>query len=260
MKVTEVDEYNADKTVTILSVDEVEKRILTEVSLPNGGKSTHGETFNGTGIAQYELTTRNFLGVHYTYDTSTNNIYMTSFSCGLIMHKFIEVDWSFFNKEFKGIFGDKNILDTVICSTSIKEITIKEFLSSISYTILGKKDIVDARNQFTNTRTSWTFEFDLKDAIYRFDNEENDYLPYNKYKVTLQFEYTNGGTIRRYQYIREYEYETSKLKREFYHEVNEWFGGEKLSLIRGFIIIGSSIAVCVVVTIAISIWRKKQGK
>jgi len=254
-------ERKFDIQYTILTIDEVAKQVSVNVTEKGVFVGIYDLNYDGNEYAKNLLITSHFFTTYYTYDSNTDIVFLTQFSCGFWSYKLLEADWSFFNTKFKEIFDDDKVIKTVSTPTGTRQITVAELLDSVSYTICGRSNIINARNQFTPIRTKWTFKFDLAGAIYIYDTLEDEYVTYDKYKITYILDHTQGGTLKKCQYIREYKYETSQSIVEYYLESTQWLGGgEKLLIQLGFTIIVFSIIGFSVVAIAIIRGRKKKGK
>lgn len=246
--------YENEELVTIIYVYEDIWEALVNLSYYDGYYGYEQFNFDGMDMARDDLTSRDFLSVHYTYDDNTQDILLTSFRCIFSPRRFIKVDWTTFNNHFKGVFDDNNILDSVTTPSGNEEITVSEFLGSISYSICGKKDIIKARNQFTATRTKWVMTFDLSDILHFYDHDEREFIQLNRCLITTHIEYTPGGILRKYQYRWEYQYETDKEEVEYYSEVTKTLGGvKKIPILFVFITVGFSIVALAIIRI-----RKKN--
>jgi len=249
-------EYKAEAQFTILSIDEGLKEVEINITDNNGYYGSINFDYDGMDMAQSLLTPTYFLDVYYIYDSDTDQVLLRGLDCNIFPWWVIEVDWTEFNNHFKGVFNDTNILDTVSTSSDPEEITVAEFLNSISYTICRRNNIVNARNQFTATRTKWVMSFDLSGVAHFYDYEKEEYALYDTYKVSSHIEYTDGGTLKKYQFIKEYKYETETWKVDYYYEITKTLGGvKKLPIPIGFLAVGFSVVALVIIRI-----RKKNGK
>ena len=246
--------YKAEAQFTILSIDESLKEVLINKTYNDGYSRTSNYDYDGMDMAQSVITPYYLLDVNYIYDLETDQVLLRSLDCYLFPWWVIEVDWTEFNNHFKGVFNDTNIIDYIYPPSGTEEITVAEFLNSISYTICGRNNIVNARNQFTATRTKWVMSFDLSGVAHFYDYEKEEYALYNKYKVSSHIEYTASGTLKKYQFIKEYKYETETREVDYYSEITKRLGGvRKLPIPVGFLAVGFSV-----VAIAIIRIRKKN--
>ena len=240
--------YKVDYYLKILDIDEDQKDVYVNVSTAffNFGEIRY--PINGSAYSETFLSTDYLLDTRYMYDSVTDAVYLTHFRCELIyLRWFLDIDWSIFNTYFKSAFDDANVVQTVTTPLGPEEITVSDFLSSISYTICGRSNIVNARKQFTETRTRWVLKFNLANTIYFHDTDEDVFVPFDKYKVTFILDYTDGGTLKKYQTIKEYKVETSHYKINFHSERIYTLGGvKKIPLPIGFFAFGFSVVALVI--------------
>lgn len=244
-----------DDLITIIAIDEDLEIVVLNITPGHDGIGGVREyPYNGNDLTEnsYGFTTNNFFATYYVYNSETRNTYLTHFYFNFYLVFFLEVDWSIFNNNFEKILNDGNIVDTVPTSYGEKQITVAEFLGSLSsYTICGKSTLEQARKQFTNIRTKWEFTFDLTGVIYFSDPEENEFTLYDKYIITFYLDYSNGGTLKNHQTIREYRYETENISVEGYTESAISFGsGERiLPIPMEFLAVGFSVVAIVIIQI-----------
>jgi hypothetical protein len=244
-----LDEGQTDTRLEILAIDEAQKIVFINRTTSNGYSSVLDYDYNGNAYAKEYLTTDRLFYAFYAYDIETEQYYLTSFSISVYnIFYFLEADWGVFNEDFKKVFDDDQVIARIPIPVE-HDVTMSEFLESInSYSICGRSSINYARKQFKESRTKWLLEFDLKNTIYIHDNDKDEFLPYSKYKLLFHLEYSEGGTLEKYQFTREYKYETSKKQAEYYQEETFWLGGGNIVPISTeFLLFGFSVVAFIII-------------
>ena len=207
--------YTAEHEVkiSISSIDENTKSCTTKKIYPSGSTDEntriYGAKENGLILAQVLL---DFI---YIWDYSLNKSILTGFYLSFnpfykygYPSLFLEPDWGTFNGEFVEILNTSRTISAVYNDYTLHYNDLGDFLDSISsYKIMGKETIIDAQNAFTNETTKWSFEFDLSGNIHYgiYDNVDHkkDYYSYDKYLVSCEFEYSEGGILESYMEHKE---------------------------------------------------------
>ena len=163
------------------------------------------------------LNTRCLFTLQYKFDEQTSKLIVDHFYMKFPEQSLIEPDWAHINEVLATSFKSSTAMGTYYHSNYNEiEITLGEFLSEIpSYTIMGKNNLEDARDQLTPTKRRWTFEFDLSGYIYRFflnrtrinSEIQYDFILLDKCIYKFEIGYTEGGVLE-YLYS-ETDYETT---------------------------------------------------
>jgi len=135
--------------------------IITDVGGP-GGNTGYDFTIDDF-VATYLDNINLFLTVDYEWDYGTNSTKLVAFNAPLAAWPLIEPDWAKLNTAFIDMFNESEIIETVVdpYQPIIHNITLGEFLDSISYTFMGKDNLADAKKQMKSDTTEWSLIFDL---------------------------------------------------------------------------------------------------
>jgi hypothetical protein len=203
----------------------------------------------------------NFIAVNYIWDFENNVSVCNSFGTSLGFYYLIEPDWLVINDAFKDMLNGSVIIDTLNdpYSSTIFNYTLADVMNDIKIRIMGKGSFDSAVNQFLSTKNKWTFSFDLSN--YLMDGYWNGsmtlYRPYTTYIESWELEFDNGGVLKNFQYILEYELSTDTTRQYVRIESRRALGGMKAatSNFATFAAIGGLIATS---TIILIIKRKKK--
>jgi len=154
-------------------------------------------------ISTYLDNINTFLAVDYEWDYGTNSTKLVAFGLPLITWLLIEPDWAAINTAYVDMFNETEIVAAVAdpYQPIIHNITLGDFLNSISYTFMGKNNLADAKKQMKSDTTEWSLIFDLSNAIYH--DVFNGTLGYDEYYLspdaifTYEMSYSKGGVLQR---------------------------------------------------------------
>lgn len=154
-------------------------------------------------VSAYLDNINTFLGIDYEWDYGTNSTKLVGFGLSLSTWLLIEPDWAKLNTAYIDMFNESEIVDTVPdpYQQIIHNITLGDFLSSISYTFMGKNNLADAKSKMKSDTTEWSLIFDLTNVI----NTDvlngtlgyDEYYPYPKAIFTYEMSYSKGGVLQR---------------------------------------------------------------
>lgn len=142
----------------------------------------------------------------YEWDYEHNSTVLTSFTFSSSTWKFIEPQWDMINSGFANdMLNTSRIIATVDdpYSPIIHNITLSTFLNDTnSYSIMGKNNLEDAKQKFTEKITNWFLEFDLTGllmvGVYNSTLGYDLYHPIEKATISYEIEYTKGGVLNRF--------------------------------------------------------------
>ncbi|MBK5113531.1 MAG: hypothetical protein KGD59_11220 [Candidatus Heimdallarchaeota archaeon] len=166
---------------------------------PNSGYDFYVDDY----ISTYLDNINSFLTVDYEWDYGTNSTKFVAFGISLSTWLLIEPDWAKLNTAFIDVFNESEIVETVAdpYQPIIYNITLGDFLSSISYTFMGKNNLADAKSRMKSDTTEWSFVFDLSNVI--CEDILNGTLGYDEYYpspkaiLTYEMSYSKGGVLQR---------------------------------------------------------------
>jgi hypothetical protein len=166
---------------------------------PNSGYDFYVDDY----VSTYLDNINTFLLVDYEWDYGTNSTKLVGFGLPVIAWLLIEPDWAKLNTAYIDMFNETEIVDTVAdpYQPITYNITLGDFLSSISYTFMGKNNLADAKSKMKTDTTEWSLVFDLTNVIYQdvlngtlgYD----EYYPYPKAIFTYEMSYSKGGVLQR---------------------------------------------------------------
>jgi len=148
-----------------------------------------------------------FVGVDYEWDYEHNRTVLTEFVVSLDPYYLLEPDWAKINKAFRDMLNGSEIIETVNdpYSSTVYNFTLQEVMDYLNVKINGKNSFASGWNSFTDSRTKWSFEFDLSGKVNMGQNNGTMilYTPFEKATIKLEIEYTKGGVLEKslaYQY------------------------------------------------------------
>jgi len=195
--------YSED--IHILEIDDVDETIIYE-------RTDEDSTYNNTVHYSWDSYISNYFDfndlfdINYIWDQDRDQPILRNFDFYFYNSRFMESNWSQINTQLSDILNETTIVDIVINPNDMSShvITFGDFLGNLtSYKIQGKSSISAAQNQFTDSTTKWTFEFDLSGVIHYLDHYNttfgyNIYLPIDKMTFETTVEYTEDGA-RKYR-------------------------------------------------------------
>ncbi len=218
---------------------------VTEINLLSGRYWAITTDVGGSsGITGYDFTIDDyitayfdninlFLTVDYEWDYGTNSTKLVAFSLPLAAWTLVEPDWAKLNTAFVDMFNESEIIETVPdpYQPIIYNITLGNFLNSISYTFMGKDNLVDAKKQMKADTTEWSFIFDLTNIIYldTFNGSlgYDEYYPYPNAVFTYELSYSKGGILQRAYMVMDYSILQDNFREDVYIEFLTIYGDLK---------------------------------
>lgn len=67
--------------------------------------------------------------------------------------------------------------------------------STESFSLMGKDNLDDGLDAFTDTTHRWFGEFKFDGVMHYWDNEDSEYKEYDQYEIKWEIEFTEGGTL-----------------------------------------------------------------
>ncbi|MHA1186581.1 MAG: hypothetical protein ACTSXA_09400 [Candidatus Heimdallarchaeota archaeon] len=257
------DQDGYDFQYNLTSYDLLSKQYEYIYSSPSGTNSPTTRSFDWENMANNYLTSDNgdFINVNYQWDYATNQTVLTTFSFYLNTNflnnwRLIEPNWVNLNTAFKGIFNETYVLDTLAdpYEPLIHNFTWGTFLDSIDFKIMGRSNLNYALNQFKDSTSKWTFEFDLS-GVYSHDLN-GDWEGYESYVVVVEVEYSDGGVLEKYVRDTSYTRTTDDIQTDYLSHTKEAIGGLKKAMASIPII----TAIIGLLTISTFILIKKRKK
>ncbi|TET28090.1 MAG: hypothetical protein E3J70_10430 [Candidatus Heimdallarchaeota archaeon] len=166
---------------------------------PNSGYDFYVDDY----VSTYLDNINTFLAIDYEWDYGTNSTKLVGFGLSLINWRLIEPDWAKLNTAYIDMFNESEIVDSVVdpYQPIIHNITLGDFLSSISYTFMGRNNLADAKSRMKSDTTEWSLIFDLTNVIYtdilNGTLGYDEYYPYPKAIFTYEIGYSEGGVLQR---------------------------------------------------------------
>jgi hypothetical protein len=154
-------------------------------------------------VSAYLDNINSFLGVTYEWDYGTNTTKLIGFGLPFFNWFLVDPDWTTLNKAYTDMFNESEIVETVAdpYQPIIHNITLGDFLNSISYTIMGQDNLADAKSKMKSDNTEWTMVYDLTNVL---NNEVfngtlgyNEYYPYPNAIFTYEMSYSEGGVLQK---------------------------------------------------------------
>ncbi|MCE7745069.1 MAG: hypothetical protein GPJ52_08055 [Candidatus Heimdallarchaeota archaeon] len=175
--------------------------ISTDTSGPDGNP---GYDFTMDDyVSTYHDNINSFLSIDYEWDYGTNSTKLVTFGLLMIAWFLIEPDWATLNTAYADMFNETEIVATVAdpYQPIIHNITLGDFLNSISYTIMGKDNLADTKKQMKSDTTEWSLTFDLSNVVYNdvFNGTlgYDEYYPFPNAIFTYELSYSKGGVLQR---------------------------------------------------------------
>lgn len=207
-------EYNVQNSMELL-IQETGTFNITEINLLSGRYRAIWTDPSGSGgnigydftiddfVSTYLDTINSFLAIDYEWDYGTNSTKLVGFGFSLITWLLIEPDWVKLNTAYIDMFNETEIVDSVVdpYQPIIHNITLGDFLNSISYTFMGRNNLADAMKQMKSDTTEWSLIFDLTNVIYsdvlNGTLGYDEYYPYPNAIFTYEIGYSKGGVLQR---------------------------------------------------------------
>ncbi len=189
----------------ITGIDLIQERYQAIYTDNSGPSTTTNRRFIWEDFVERYL--ENLFDATYVWDYEHNSTVLTGFSISSSKWTFIEPQWDKINSGFANDFlNTSEIIATVNdpYSSVIHNITLGSFLNDTSsYTIMGKDNLEDAKNKFTEKVTKWFLELDLTGllmtGIYNSTLGYNLYHPAEKATISYEVEYSKGGVLNKLQ-------------------------------------------------------------
>ncbi len=188
----------------ITGIDLLQERYQAIYADDSGPSSISNRRFTWEDFVERYLD--NILQATYEWDYEHNSTVLTSFTFPSSTWKFIEPQWDMINNGFANdILNTSEIIATVNDPylPIIHNITLDTFLNNTnSYSIMGKSNLEDAKQKFTEKITNWFLEFDLAGflmvGVYNSTLGYDLYHPIEEATISYEIEYTKGGVLKRF--------------------------------------------------------------
>lgn len=234
-------EFDSQDTTEIVVQDAFTYNI-TEINLLTGRYWAFMTDTSGAGsIIGYNFTIDDYvstyidnintaLTVDYEWDYGTNSTKLVDFGFGLAIWLLIEPDWAKLNTAFIDMFNETEIIETVAdpYQPITYNFTLGDFLSSISYTFMGKDNLADAKKQMKSDTTEWSLVFDLTNVIYtdvlNGTLGYDEYYPYPNAIFTYEMGYSKGGVLQRAHTKIDYSVLQGNYRGDVYMKILTIFG------------------------------------
>lgn len=165
-----------------------------------------GNDFTVEDYINTYLDTNSFFSIDYEWDYGTNSTIFVDFDVNIGDWLLIEPNWVKLNTAFIDLFNESEIIETVADPylPITHNITLGDFLNSITYTIMGKNKLADAKSKIKADNTAWSFIFDLSNAVnmgvFNGTLGYDEYYPYQEAILTYEMSYSKGGVLERFLY------------------------------------------------------------
>ncbi|MFX1285938.1 MAG: hypothetical protein ACFFB5_20010 [Promethearchaeota archaeon] len=141
----------------------------------------------------------------YTFDDDEYKLVYISGPMDTFSVYFIDPDWKDIND---------NLADTIdeweyeAWDAAGEKVDIKDFeRDTETFTLMGKSDLNEGLDAFTETTHKWNGKFVFDGNIFYWDAEDNRYREYDSYELSWEIEFTNGGTLKKATQTRKASYE-----------------------------------------------------
>ncbi|MFW9924046.1 MAG: hypothetical protein ACFFDW_12240 [Candidatus Thorarchaeota archaeon] len=168
----------------------------------------------------------------WNYETNHSVMYDFGFEVGYFY--LIEPNWLVMNNDLKDYFNTSLVIDTYLnpYTSQTHNVTFNDaLLNATRYEIMGVKDIVKAKNKFTESTTKWTFEFDYSNVLHSRQWNSTaghfDYYPYEEYLLILELSYTDGGVLSKIIYENTYKISLFDITYDYLYNFETELGGIK---------------------------------
>lgn len=166
----------------------------------------------GSGTSSYDvqlytnqISLGNMFFVNYVWDFEHNVTVMNGFTFTAPVWQLVDPNWTAINSRFVDVLNGSILMDTVVdpYQPITYNITLNDVLNdATSFSIMGKSTLQEAKQQFTPSIRSWTFEFDysnvVKIGIFNVTAGYNNYYNYEKLTESVTMEYTSEGVLQQY--------------------------------------------------------------
>jgi hypothetical protein len=277
MLIEYTEEYNFVETFRIIEIDELNKEVTYEtlnIYFDDSWISNDTELYNTQEIFNLEGAT--WLGVGgrdseylfylgFEYDDQMSKYVAGYFRMNFPVQSLIEPNWVHINDVLATGFNSSVVIGGKNNNYGI-ETTLGEFLSDIpSYTIMGKSNLNDARDELTSTTRRWTFEFDLSGYLYGGVLNESllpsvhyNYIPIDKYIYRYEIGYTEGGVLEYMSMETDIEMINNGHIMRGYEKYEKKVGGFEAVETSSGNNVGIALVPFMALPVGVSIWKRKQ--
>ncbi|MEA2071186.1 MAG: hypothetical protein U9O98_07845 [Asgard group archaeon] len=182
--------------------------------------------YSAANFISDELSTTDFFSTNYIWDSYENRTILLGESISLATYPLIEPDWIKINNGFKTMLNSSVIIEQVYNPVDdlLENITLHQFLTNMtSFNIMGENNLAEAKKNFGNETTKWTFVFDLSEYImYDVSSYISDegYLPFDDYVKSITLEYSEGGVLKTIEEKKEFTVNINNGTRNYlYHRI-----------------------------------------
>jgi len=201
----------------ITAIDTGTKTINKTITDFSGTTEINNINYSWEPFANAFLATNKFFfNIFFEWDYINNRTVCTSFDIFFYQWYLIEPEWSELNELFVDVFNESFVIfalpDPYI--PLIHNFTIGYILNNIDYKIMGRKNLADAKNQFKDDTSEWSFEFDLSHFKFTkiFNGTHDIFIPVESYKIIRELNYNQEGILEKYYTCLENSYITDDYK------------------------------------------------
>ncbi|MCF2144839.1 MAG: hypothetical protein K9W42_14175 [Candidatus Heimdallarchaeota archaeon] len=217
--------------LNITAIDTLSYRYDAYLTDTGGRHFLHNVHYGAEDYVSSSLVLSNFISVDYSWDYVHNRTVLTSVIFNLEYRNLLEPNWALINKGFRDMLNGSEVIETENdpYSSTVYNFTLLDVFNSLHATINGKHSFTKGWNSFIDSRTKWTFSFDLSGVYYRGESNGSMiiYYPYEKALYSVELEYTNGGILKSYLITTEVKYSTESTSYESNYEYKKVLGGYK---------------------------------
>ncbi|NHJ31312.1 MAG: hypothetical protein FK732_00475 [Asgard group archaeon] len=202
-----------------------------------------------------------FYNIFFEWDYINNRTACISFDIYFYQWYLIEPEWSELNELFVDVFNESYVVYALPdpYEPLIHNFTIGYILDNIDYEIMGKKNLVDAKNQFQSDTSEWFFEFDLANFVFSkiFNGTHDIFIPSETYKIKRELKYDQEGILEKYHKCFEISYAVDDIKTTIATSYTIMLGGLE-ALSGNYAIIAAFAGLTTLSVIILVIKRKKR--
>lgn len=226
----EADIWEVERNITSIDINSKTYSAISTYSIGDDGG--HSYSFDTDDFATDRILQGDFIDIGYSFDRHVNETVLTK-ACFHLDNAYnledshyyndyyhtdeidewllLEPMWEPINQGFKDSFNMTVFVDSVSVPLGydpyIYNFTFGDFWNNVtSFKIMGKNTLEKALEQFTISG-HWTFRYDLSNYIHKEEYNSTSgyyyYIPYEKYIETLDFQYTDGGLLKKYLFTVE---------------------------------------------------------